>query len=119
MCQRGTADQPEQHCTLLFADDTGDELSSSMAAARLDPAAAGAPPEASAPAEMDYAAACGRFAVRQYMAALDSTTLGRVLLTAAGTASTQVVVQENVKHLPDGLVFVADKQYGGKGGRAS
>lgn len=41
--------------------------------------------------------------------------LGRVLFTAAVTASTQVVVQENVARLPDGLVFVADKQLGGKG----
>jgi hypothetical protein len=43
--------------------------------------------------------------------------LGRVLFTAAVTASTQVVVQENVARLPDGLVFVADKQLGGKGAR--
>ena len=124
MCQRGTADQPEQHGTLLFAGDaSSEEISSGLAAATLEPAAAEAaaeaPPEAAAApaaAGVDCSAACGSFAVPQYMAALTTASLGRVLLTAAGTASTQVVVQENVKQLPDGLVFVADKQYGGKGG---
>lgn len=34
----------------------------------------------------------------------------------APAAPHQVLVQENVAKLPDGLLFVADKQYGGKGG---
>lgn len=89
MAQRPTADQAQQHLSLAFP-------------------AAGAPP---APAAGAFDASC-------YMAALDSRVLGRMLLTAAATTSTQVVVQENVGRLPDGLVFVADKQYGGKGAQA-
>ncbi|EFN52509.1 hypothetical protein CHLNCDRAFT_26827 [Chlorella variabilis] len=88
VAQRGSADVPEQHCTLAYP--------SPAAGSSCQPAG-------------------GTFAAQRYMAALDTRLLGRLLLTAAATASTQVVVQENVAKLPDGLVFVADKQYGGKG----
>ena len=91
VAQRGSADVPEQHCTLAYP--------SPAAGSSCQPAGG----------------ACGTFAAQRYMAALDTRLLGRLLLTAAATASTQVVVQENVAKLPDGLVFVADKQYGGKG----
>ena len=46
-----------------------------------------------------------------------SSPLGRMLLTAAAVSSTQEVVQENAVLLPDGLVFVADRQASGKGGQ--
>lgn len=90
VAQRAAADQPEQHCSLAF------------------------PPEAGAAAHA-CGGACGAFDAASFHAALTTRVLGRVLLTAAATASTQVVVQENSARLPDGLVFVADKQMGGKG----
>lgn len=88
MAQRSTTapPQPEQHCALAYPDG----------------ADAGS-------------ATCGTFSAPTYMAALQTRVLGRVLLTAAATPSTQTVVQEGVARLPDGLVFVADRQLGGKG----
>eukprot|EP00887_Chlorella_sp_A99_P000364 scaffold13.g364.t1 len=61
------------------------------------------------------AATCGAFQPRAYFAALRSSVLGRVLMTAESIGSTQEVVQENAARLPDGLLFVADRQAGGKG----
>jgi len=90
VCRRADAEQPEQHCTLLF------------------PAAQAAGGSSSN---------CGTFGVQHYMSALDTRVLGRVLLTAGSTTSTQVLVQENAARLPNGLTFIADKQYGGKGER--
>ena len=58
---------------------------------------------------------CGDFNAAEYYLVLESASLGRILFTAATTASTQAVIQENAVHLPDGIVFVADKQIGGKG----
>ena len=56
------------------------------------------------------------FRAKQYFESLETSLLGRVLLTAGTVGSTQEVVQENVSRLPDGLVLVADKQAGGRGG---
>lgn len=93
VAQRATTEEPEQHCALTYPADISSDAAS-----------------------IDCGTAwCGTFSVPRYLAALDSKVLGRVLLTAAATASTQTVVQENVAKLPDGLVFVADKQLGGKG----
>lgn len=89
MAQRGTADQPPQHCALAF------------------------------PGAGDPAAACGTFDAARFHGALRTRELGHVLLTAAATASTQVAVQETAARLPSGLLFVADKQLGGKGGQAA
>lgn len=68
-------------------------------------------PAAAAPA------ACGAFSPAQYYGSLGGATaaLGRVLLTAESTLSTQALVQDNIARLPDGLLFVADRQLGGKG----
>ncbi|PRW20579.1 biotin-- ligase 2-like [Chlorella sorokiniana] len=90
---RGTSGQPDLHCTLLFPDGT----------AQLQQGAAGS------------SSACGTFRPDEFLQALETRVLGRVLLTADTTPSTQVLVQENVTCLPDGLVFVADRQLGGKG----
>lgn len=90
LAARAVAGQPEQHCRLAFPSPDGDA---------------------------GIGTHCGSFSVQRFIAALQSRVLGRVLLTAAATPSTQVVVQENVARLPNGLVFVADKQYGGKGVR--
>ena len=77
-------------------------------------------PAQAPPAPGDGDDACGAFSPAQYYGSLGSATaaLGRVLLTAGSTLSTQALVQENIAHLPDGLVFVADRQVGGKGERA-
>lgn len=63
----------------------------------------------------DNTAVCGAFDASQYYSALETSSLGRILFTAATTASTQAVVQDNIANLPDGVVFIADKQIGGKG----
>lgn len=57
----------------------------------------------------------GAFDPPRYFDALDTACLGRTLLAAGATASTQAVVQDNVVRLPDGVLFVADRQLGGKG----
>jgi hypothetical protein len=98
VAQRGSTDVPEQHCSLSFTSDLG----------------TGGSGDSGSPA-VTACTECGTFDARQYMAALNTQVLGRLLLTAATTASTQVVVQENVAKLPDGLVFLTDKQLGGKG----
>lgn len=98
VAQRGSTDVPEQHCSLSFPPDLG----------------TGGSGDSGSPV-VSACTACGTFDARQYMAALNTQVLGRLLLTAATTASTQVVVQENVAKLPDGLVFLTDKQLGGKG----
>ncbi|KAL4424720.1 hypothetical protein ABPG77_000063 [Micractinium sp. CCAP 211/92] len=91
--RRADADSPELHCRLVF-------------------------PEPGAP-EADHGSGgnpCGSaFDAQRYLGALRTRVLGRVLLTAGATSSTQVIIQENVAKLPDGLLFVADKQFGGKG----
>ena len=101
VCQRATAEEHEQHCSLHYPAASDDD---------------GQPPVDGHPAG-GCDTACGAFSPQQYLGSLSTSVLGRVLLTAAATASTQVVVQENVAKLPDGLVFVADKQFGGKGGQ--
>jgi biotin--protein ligase len=58
---------------------------------------------------------CGSFAPQTYFSTLETTVLGRTLFTAATTASTQTVIQDNISKLPNGVLFVADKQIGGKG----
>lgn len=50
-----------------------------------------------------------------YFSSLATTSLGRILFTAATTASTQAIIQDNIAKLPDGVLFVADTQVGGKG----
>ncbi len=58
---------------------------------------------------------CGTFDCEAYFGSLETSSLGRVLFTAGAIASTQTVVQENSRSLPDGLLVVADRQIGGKG----
>lgn len=58
---------------------------------------------------------CGSFDVQRYFSALETATLGRVLFSAGTTPSTQTIIQINVAKLPDGVLFVADRQMGGKG----
>lgn len=55
------------------------------------------------------------FNAASYYSFLNTRCLGRLLLTATTTASTQSFLQQNVANLPDGVVFVADQQSGGKG----
>jgi biotin--protein ligase len=55
------------------------------------------------------------FKAASYYTFLNTTRLGRLLLTTNSTASTQSFLQQNVANLPDGVVFVADQQSGGKG----
>lgn len=93
MSRRADGDSPELHCRLVCPE----------------PGAPGANRNSTD-------SPCGSgFDAQRYLGALQTRVLGRVLLTAGATSSTQVVVQENVARLPDGLLFVADKQYGGKG----
>ncbi|KAL4422552.1 hypothetical protein ABPG75_008749 [Micractinium tetrahymenae] len=90
--RRAASDSSELHCRLIYPD----------------PDAPGASHGSGRP--------CGStFDAQRFLGALQTRVLGRVLLTAGATASTQVVVQENVAKLPDGLLFVADKQFVGKG----
>ena len=93
-----TAEEPALHCTLHFGESSG-MLEDSLV--------------------ISGGAACGTFAPHQLLGGLQTAALGRLLFTAASTASTQTVVQDNVRGLPDGLVFVADKQHGGKGERVA
>jgi hypothetical protein len=58
---------------------------------------------------------CGSFSPERFFSLLHTETLGRVLLTAGEVQSTQAVVQAGLTKLPDGIVFVADRQMGGKG----
>jgi biotin---protein ligase len=58
---------------------------------------------------------CGSFDPSKYFSSLETSILGRTLFTAAATASTQAIIQENISKLPNGVLFVADKQLGGKG----
>ena len=61
-------------------------------------------------------APCGTFdASRYFSSSLETNILGRTLFTAATTASTQALIQENITKLPNGVLFVADRQVGGKG----
>ena len=58
---------------------------------------------------------CGSFAPAKYFSTIDTSILGRTLFTAAATPSTQAIIQNNISKLPNGVLFVADKQFGGKG----
>ncbi|KAG7671606.1 putative Biotin--protein ligase 1, chloroplastic [Nannochloris sp. 'desiccata'] len=58
---------------------------------------------------------CGSFVPPRYFSTLETSTLGRTLFTAATAASTQAVIQDNISKLPNGVLFVADKQLVGKG----
>lgn len=58
---------------------------------------------------------CGSFDPSRYFSTLSTRSLGQVLFSTSSTPSTQTVIQENTTKLPDGVVFVADKQYSGKG----
>jgi biotin--protein ligase len=58
---------------------------------------------------------CGVFSPPVYFSTLETSILGRTLFTAATTASTQAIIQDNISKLPNGVLFVADKQIGGKG----
>jgi len=66
-------------------------------------------------AEDPSSSMCGSLDVSHFFSLLKTSTLGHVLFTAAATPSTQSIIQENVAKLPDGVVFVADCQTGGKG----
>lgn len=55
------------------------------------------------------------FNARSYFSFVNTRHLGRTLFTASTTPSTQSFLQQNVTKLPNGVVFVADQQSGGKG----
>ena len=55
------------------------------------------------------------FSPTLYFDSLKTRTLGRVLLTTGRTTSTQSLLQDSLRSLPDGVVFVADRQTVGKG----
>lgn len=55
------------------------------------------------------------FCPRLFFDSLRTARLGRMLLTSRRTSSTQSVLQDTLRGVPDGLVFVADRQISGKG----
>uniref|UniRef100_A0A1D2AED9 BPL/LPL catalytic domain-containing protein n=1 Tax=Auxenochlorella protothecoides TaxID=3075 RepID=A0A1D2AED9_AUXPR len=55
------------------------------------------------------------FYAPDFFSNLKTRALGRVLLTSRATTSTQSLLQDSLRSLPDGVVFVADKQVQGKG----
>jgi len=87
-----TTGDPPSTCTLTFYHDAEDSLDSDR------------------PNSL-----CGLFAPSRYFSTLETSTLGRTLFTAATAASTQAIIQDNISKLPNGVLFVADKQINGKG----
>lgn len=73
VAQRGTAGQTDLHCELLFPGADG--------VATQQHGAAGS------------GGTCGTFRPEEFLSALSTRVLGRVLLTADSTPSTQVLVQ--------------------------
>lgn len=55
------------------------------------------------------------FEAGTFFGALNTASLGHVLLSSRRTTSTQVLLQDSLRSLPDGVVFVADRQSIGKG----
>lgn len=83
VAQRGTAGQPDLHCTLLFPGAD----------------AASSPQHGTAGTG---ATTCGTFRPDEFLSALQTRVLGRVLLTADTTPSTQVLVQASGQGMQSG-----------------
>ena len=55
------------------------------------------------------------FKAAEYFGQLSTSTLGQAVLVAADLPSTQNLMQELAKALPDGTVCIADRQTAGRG----
>lgn len=58
---------------------------------------------------------CGSFDPSSYFKLLRTQAMGRTLLSSEETVSTQTALQRNAGNLPAGILFVSDRQVGGKG----